>query len=257
MLPPTERVIRLLQNPPDELDTSAGYLDLLAPSTEPPPSLAQTVMQSTFLPHIYEKVWRPIGFNLAKGWPIGPDTATEHALARDWLGLAQPDDTVKPSVNVLDVACGPGNVTRALAAGVADTSLVIGLDASETMLTRAAADTPATAPVGYVRGNAVDLPFRDATFDAVCCFGALYLFDDPWTALDGMTRVLKPAGHLIILTSRRPLTLPTGIARAVVRRTTGITVFGDQEITSALADRGFTHIKHRRYPLMQLVAAQR
>ncbi len=64
-------------------DTSC-CLDLLGRSSKP--SLAQSVMESTFLPRIYEKVWRPIGFNVAKGWPFGPDTAAEHALARDWLG---------------------------------------------------------------------------------------------------------------------------------------------------------------------------
>ncbi|NVI87046.1 hypothetical protein [Actinomadura sp. BRA 177] len=81
----TEHVLELLREPPEVPDTSAGYLDLLGRSSKP--SLAQSVMESTFLPRIYEKVWRPIGFNVAKGWPFGPDTAAEHALARDWLGL--------------------------------------------------------------------------------------------------------------------------------------------------------------------------
>lgn len=244
-----DRVLDLLREPPATPDTSAGYLDLLGPPAKP--SLAQSAMESTFLPRIYEKVWRPIGFNVAKGWPFGPDTAAEHALAREWLGL-----TGRPPATVLDVACGPGNVTRALAEGVSRSGLVVGLDASETMLAQAV-DAPRDT-TAYVRGDAVHLPFRDGVFDAVCCFGALYLFDDPWTALDGMARVLKPGGRLIILTSRRPTPLPSArIADELLRRTTGFTVFGDREITRALDARGFTAIRHRRYPLMQLAAAQK
>jgi ubiquinone/menaquinone biosynthesis C-methylase UbiE len=208
-------------------------------------------MESTFLPRIYEKIWRPIGFNVAKGWPFGPDTAAEHALARDWLGL-----TDQRPATVLDVACGPGNVTRALAEGVSPDGLVIGLDASATMLAQAV-NEPA-GNTAYVRGDAVDLPFRDGVFDAVCCFGALYLFDDPWTALDDMTRVLKPGGRLIILTSRRPTPLPTTrLAGELLRRTTGFTVFGDREITRALTARGFTDVRRHRYPLMQVVGGRR
>ncbi|MEV3925813.1 class I SAM-dependent methyltransferase [Actinomadura coerulea] len=253
---PAERTLNLLREPPDEPDVSAGYLDLLGASAEKSPSLAQSVMESTFLPRIYEKVWRPIGFNLAKGWPLGPDTAEEHAMARDWLGLSQPGYAARPPATVLDMACGPGNVTRALAAGVGATGLVVGLDASETMLTRAVADTPHGDPVAYVRGDAVDLPFRGEAFDAVCCFGALYLFEDPWAALDGMTRVLKPGGNLIILTSRRPLPTPR-LGAELLRRATGFTAFGDREITRALTDRGYTALRHRRYPLMQVAAARR
>lgn len=257
-----ERALGLLREPPERPDVAPGYLDLLGAAPQPPPTPLQSVMESTFLPQIYERVWRPIGFNIAKGWPIGPDTAAEHAMAREWLGLSQPGRAARPAAAVLDVACGPGNVTRALAAGVGRDGLVVGLDTAPAMLARAVADTPAPGPddtdVCYVRGDAADLPFRDATFDAVCCFGALYLFDDPWTALDGMIRVLRPGGRLIVLTSRRPVPFRAArVAGDAVRRATGYTFFGDREVTTALADRGLTRIRQRRYPFMQVVGGKR
>ncbi|WP_067817907.1 class I SAM-dependent methyltransferase [Actinomadura kijaniata] len=258
-----DRILRLLSAPPAEPDLSAGYLDLLGPGAAPAPTVAQRVMRSTFLPQIYERLWRPVGFNLAKGWPFGPGTAAEQALARDWLGLGRPGDARRPAATVLDVACGPGNVTRALAAGVAGDGLVVGLDAAPAMLDRAVADTADTAgatgggAIGYVRGDAVELPFGDATFDAVCCFGALYLFDEPWTALESMLRVLRPGGRIVILTSRRPV-LPVGrLGAEAFGRVAGLTVFGDREVTGFLREHGLTDVRQRRFPLMQLAGARR
>ena len=59
-----------------------------------------------------------------------------------------------------------------------------------------------------MRGDAVELPFRDASFDAVCCFAALHLFAEPFVALDHMARVLTPGGRIAIFTSCRAQSAP-------------------------------------------------
>ncbi len=55
------------------------------------------------------------------------------------------------------------------------------------------------------------LPFADATFDAVCCFGALYLMPEPFRVAREMVRVLRPGGRVAILTSYAPDRPPSGM----------------------------------------------
>ena len=65
---------------------------------------------------------------------------------------------------MLDVACGTGNFTRRFARAVGDAGLAVGTDLSETMLTRAVADTDAAGLAGhtaYIRCDAERLPFAD------------------------------------------------------------------------------------------------
>lgn len=252
-----EQIVRLLDPAEQVRDRSGGYLDLLGPSRHPreATSPAQRMMRSTMLPRVYERYWRPVAFGFAKGRPLGPDTAEEYDLARGWLGLGHPGEPAQPSVTVLDVACGPGNVTRALAEGVGEDGLVVGLDTAPAMLARAVADTSARH-VGFVRANALHLPFVDDAFDAVCCYGALYMFEDPWTALDDMARVLRPGGRIAVFATRRPgLPLSRPVAE-IAGQLTGLRMFGDHELTAALADRGFDEITQRCYTLMQFVTGR-
>ena len=105
---------------------------------------------------------------------------------------------VRPGDRVLDAACGTGDLAVAdLRAGA---GRVTGLDFSEKMLERARRK----APLEWVQGDMLALPFADATFDsATVGFGARNV-DDLALALRELRRVLRPGGRLGILEITQP-----------------------------------------------------
>src|SRR5919197_916441 len=148
--------------------SEGGYFALLGPSEPRSTGRIQDAMLSGAVPRVYERWWRPLFGRMAKG-VFGPGMADERRIARLLLGLS-------PGDGVLDVACGTGNFSRSFAATVGEEGLVVGIDVSETMLTKAVEDTrEAGLDVAYIRGDAQELPFRAQSFDAVCCFAALHL----------------------------------------------------------------------------------
>jgi ubiquinone/menaquinone biosynthesis C-methylase UbiE len=215
--------------------------------------MTQRFMLSNAVPVVYERWWRPALGRIAKG-PFGPSMSEEHRIVRLLLGLG-------PGDGVLDIACGPGNFTREFARLVGRSGLAVGIDASPTMLTRAVAETPAArgprGNVAYMRADAARMPFRDASFDAVCCFAALHLFADPFLALDEMARVLTPGGRVAILTSCRTLTPAARAWDGFVGSRLGMRMFERDEITDALAERGFSTVRRRISGLAQFVGGRR
>ena len=242
----SERTRELLA-PPGEPDASHGYLDLLGEDAPRPAGIAPRLMNSGIVPIVYERWWRPGWGRLLKGIG-GPSMDEEHRLARDLLAL-------ESGSRVLDVACGPGNFTRDFAKAVGREGLAVGIDASPTMLARAVQDTP-RGEAAYVRGDAVRLPFRDASFDAVCCFAALHMFDDAETALDHMARVLAPGGRIALLTSRRRGPVPLRQMDELAGRLSGQRMFGDDEVTELLEQRGFADVTRRLAGFAQIVGGR-
>jgi SAM-dependent methyltransferase len=248
LAPAIERALGLFEpaRRPAEVRVEHGYLDLLGKGDPTGAHPGQRLMLSRALPLIYQRLWRPLGGRLLMG-VTGPGTREEHRIALEMLSIA-------PGDRVLDVACGPGNFTRDFARAAGD-GLVVGIDASESMLAVAARDT-GSANVAYLRGDACELPFRDGSFDAVCCFAALYLIEDPMRALDEIARVLAPGGRVALLSSCNRGPLPAGISNALVRGLSGVRIFGREELTQALADDGVVGISQRVTGFAQFVAGR-
>ena len=96
---------------------------------------------------------------------------------------------------VLDVACGPCAVTRLLAART--TAHVVGVDLSEPMLRQGRHTVEHSglgARISLVEGRAEQLPFADATFDALSFTYLLRYVRDPTATLAELARVVKPGG---------------------------------------------------------------
>ncbi len=105
---------------------------------------------------------------------------------------------VEPGARVLDVCCGTGDL--ALAAH-AEGGRVTGLDFSEPMLERARRKS---SEVEWVRGDLLELPFEDASFDAVTVgFGVRHV-EELGAALRELRRVLRSGGRLAVLDLVRP-----------------------------------------------------
>lgn len=233
--------------PSEEIDAHPGYLDLLGQRDPTGTRLGQRLMVSRVLPLVYQRFWRPLGGRLLMGL-TGPGTEEEHRMALAMLSIS-------PGDRVLDVACGPGNFTRDFAQAASE-GLVVGIDASAPMLDVAVNDTD-EANVAYLRGDACALPFCDGSFDAICCFAALYLIEEPMRALAEIVRVLAPGGHLALLTSCNRGLLPAGAASSIVRGLSGVRVFGRDELTRALSDDGLVEIDQQVSGLAQFISGRK
>ena len=242
-----ERLSALLRPELRDAPVVDGFLDTLGDARPESPGAAHDWMFSDLLPKVYEDWWRPAWGRVFKG-VLGPGMADERRIARLLMGLS-------PGDGVLDVACGTGSFTRDFGAVVGGTGLSVGLDASEAMLRRAVGETR-PGPVAYVRGDVIEMPFREASFDAVCCFAALNLFADPMAALDSMTGVLTPGGRIAIFTSARTRSAPFRTFESVVRARSGIHMFERRELVDALQARGYVEIQQRITGFTQFVGGR-
>ena len=115
-----------------------------------------------------------------------------------WRERAADLARVGPGARALDVATGTGDLAVELAGRGAS---VTGLDFSEGMLELARRKAP---QLEWVQGNALDLAYTDAEFDAVTVgFGARN-FSDLDQGIREMARVVKPGGRVVILEITTP-----------------------------------------------------
>lgn len=106
---------------------------------------------------------------------------------------------LSPGERVLDVGCGSGVVTRAIARRVVPEGRVIGVDSSPALLAVAREYADASHLAGQIEWRLADcrkLPFTDASFDAVLAATVLAHVPGALDALAEMVRVAKPGGRI-------------------------------------------------------------
>jgi SAM-dependent methyltransferase len=99
------------------------------------------------------------------GFPSPPETPER--LAR-FVALCVPAGTRR----VLDAGCGTGVLVAPLLAGAVELTTVVEMDAADAMLAQNRGKLTDRRVV-HLCGDALALPFRPGTFDAVLCFNAL------------------------------------------------------------------------------------
>jgi len=142
---------------------------------------------------------------------------------------------VSEGERVLDVGCGTGFATEGLVERGAD---VDGLDQSAHQLAKAR-EKGALGSVRLVRGDAENLPYADATFDAVWSSGSIEYWPSPVDALREARRVTKPGGRVLIVGPRRPSGRILGaIADSIML------FYDEEEATRMFRESGWEDIEH-------------
>lgn len=137
---------------------------------------------------------------------IAPHLAPVAEAAVDAIGI-------RSGERVLDVAAGTGNVALAAAQRGAE---VVALELTDALRERGARRTAeAGAVVEWVAGNAEELPFGAAGFDAVVSVLGVMFAPDPQRAADEMLRVTRPGGRIATAAWTRDGT--SGVFSAVMR----------------------------------------
>ena len=113
-------------------------------------------------------------------------------LVRKWCG-------VRDGIRILDVGCGTGYFTRLLTKG-GESVHAVGIDIEEPFI-RYAREASADLPIEFQMGDALALPFEDASFDLVTSHTFFTSISDPVRAMDEMKRVLKPGGMIASVTA--------------------------------------------------------
>jgi demethylmenaquinone methyltransferase/2-methoxy-6-polyprenyl-1,4-benzoquinol methylase len=115
---------------------------------------------------------------------------------------------VGPGAAALDVCCGTGDLALELRRRVGPGGRVVGLDFSAPMLELAERKAAARgAVVEWVKGNALELPFLDGSFDTATVGFGVRNVADLGRSIAEMARVVRPAGTVAILeitTPQRP-----------------------------------------------------
>ena len=132
-------------------------------------------------------------------------TLWNDTAGRTWAELQQMlDDMLRPfetpltghavatgARHVLDIGCGAGATTLAIAQALGDGARCVGVDISEPLITAARAASAGTRRVAFIKGDAQTYPFEGRSFDTIVSRFGVMFFDDPVSAFRNLRRAAR------------------------------------------------------------------
>jgi SAM-dependent methyltransferase len=163
---------------------------------------------------------------------------------------------VKAGERIIDVGCGAGATTIALAEKVGASGRVLGIDISAPMLARAKQIAPKGLPLEFMLADATVYKFEPASFDLLASRFGVMFFAEPALSFANMRRALKPSGRLAFACWREPRDNPFFMAplQAVYKHVPKLPPPGPEDpgpfafasearVQRILSEAGFTGIK--------------
>ena len=135
------------------------------------------------------------------------NTIISFGLDRFWRQAAVKVTQLKPGGSALDICCGTGKLTVALARLAGSEGRIVGLDLAERMLTVARRNIQKAnlqAKIGLVQADAAKLPFPDNSFDCVTVSWGLKNLANLEKTVQEMVRVVRPGGRVVSLDMAQP-----------------------------------------------------
>ena len=144
--------------------------------------------------------------------------------------------------SVLDVACGPGILSAAIAKTARE---VVAFDLTPQMLKKAAqrCNEAGLANVAFLEGNAAELPFAKDSFDAVVTRLSVHHFDRPGRVMSEIFRVLRPGGSFVVadvISSEMAAESELQNAIEILRDPSHVRMLPGSELSSLVSESGFT-----------------
>ncbi len=125
-----------------------------------------------------------------------PQDYAQHSRSQEiWARELLKQIDLRPTDIVLDVGCGDGRTTAAIARSVPQ-GCVIGVDLSADMIAHATAQHSQTNNLRFTQADAAALPFT-SEFTVVFSNATLHWLPDQRAAVQGIARALRPGGRAI------------------------------------------------------------
>lgn len=123
---------------------------------------------------------------------LTPDVVAQRASIMALLSL-------RAGEKVLDIGCGPGLTTLALAEATGPSGSVLGVDIAEPMLAIARKRCAQLPQVNFALTDVTALPYADGSFDVALATQVYEYVEDIDRALTELARVLRPGGRALLV----------------------------------------------------------